>query len=327
MAGTPARRGAPPWLKGLLTDDLGLKVLSLLIAAIVWAWVQGDEVVEARTRAQIHYVWPKGLVAARELPSTLVVTVSGPQGVARSIQRDALSVTVDLSDESAGSTSVDFTELELLGLPSAVSVVQLSPPAIDIELDRAVTRELSVTPTVIGDPAEGWVVARVEVQPSEVEVVGPQGRMRTLAELATDVVEISGSREDRVVEVGLALKQAGVSLAEGAPERVKVRIDVEPVMVERTFEDVPVLVRAAGWKAEPTSIRVTLKGPQESIGSIAAGSVSVLLHPPDDARDGRAELSWKVGETDQVEVRHDGPAEGIEVARLEPRRFKLERGR
>lgn len=311
----------------LFSENLPFKVLSLVLAVSIWAWVQADEVVEARTRVQVNYSWPDGLVRTRQVPKTLVVTVSGPQGVVRAIDRSELVVDVDLTDAEQGTVPVDFTELELTGLPAGVEVVQVSPPAIDIELDRALTREVEIRPTVIGEPRDGWLSGGVEVTPATVHITGPQERVKDIVQVATDVIDISNSRGDVVVEVGLAITDRVVGIAPGAPHTVEVTVSIEPVIAERTFDDIPVVVRSPdAWSVQPATARVVLSGGQADVSAIGLDKIAVVLDPPEGtSANGDVFLTWRKDQPDgPVTVAHDGPATGIEVLRVDPRRFTLE---
>lgn len=321
------RRRIRTALGELATENLGLKVVALGSACLLWAWVQSGEVVEARTRVEVVYTWPDGLVRARQVPKTLVATVSGPQGVVRTIKRGALEVQVDLREASLGVTSVDFTDLELGGLPPGIQVVQLSPPAIDVELDRALTKEVQVRPTLIGEPSAGWAVASITVEPDSIRITGPQEKVRGIAQVSTDVLDIGEARDDKVIDANLAITDPVIDLARGEPQRIRVKVDIEPVIVERTFEEVPVMVRGAGWTTATQTTRLTLRGPQEAVGGIRADKVAVVLSAPDDTppETTRLDLSWSSEAATGIRIDHDGPAGQIEVARLEPRRFRLER--
>ena len=311
----------------LIGENLPFKVLSLILAVGIWAWVQADEVVEARTRVQVQYAWPEGLVRARQVPKTLVVTVSGPQGVVHSIDRSDLVVAVDLREAEQGTVSVDFTELELTGLPTGVQVVQVSPPAIDVELDRALTREVEIRPTVIGEPRDGWLTGAVEVTPATVHITGPQERVKDIVQVSTDVIDISNARGDVVVEVGLAITDRVVGIAPGAPGTVEVHVAVEPVIAERTFDEVPVVVRSPdAWTVQPATARVVLSGAQTSVAAVGLDTIAVVLEPPDELpASGQVQLSWRKDQADgPVVIAHDGNAGDIEVVRLDPRRFTLE---
>ena len=319
-----------PWLTraaARITENLPWRILSLVLAVGMWAWVQSGEVVDARTRAKVRYVWPEGLVRARQVPKTLVLTIRGPQGVVRQADREEVEVVVDLSEAEQGTVPVDFTTLELRGLPAGVEVVQVSPPAVDVELDRVLNREVEVRPTLIGEPAPGWVVASVKVEPDSVQLSGPQGTMKDVALVATDVIDLSGVRSDLVVDTAIAINERVVTLGRGAPSRVKVSIDLDPVVIERTFEDALVVVEGRGWLARPDRARVVLSGPQAEVMAIPTDKLRVVLRRPEVAEGARApDLAWrKDDEAGEVQVELDGPRPEVEIERVEPRRFSLER--
>ena len=64
-------------VRDMFTDDLPFKALATMFAIATWAWVQGEQVVEASVRARILWNWPSELALVEDVPETLLVTVSG----------------------------------------------------------------------------------------------------------------------------------------------------------------------------------------------------------------------------------------------------------
>ncbi len=307
----------------LVTENLAFKVLALVFATLLWAWVQADQVVEVRTRATVAYDWPEGLVRARQVPSTLVVTVSGPQGVVRRLKRGTLKLSVDLHDSAAGTVAVDFGQLELAGLPAGVDVVQISPPAVDIDLEKALTKEVEVRPTIIGDPAPGYALDSVRSVPPTVHISGPQSRVQELAQVATDVVNIAGLSGDKEITAALAIPDPVLEPADGAPRHVQVEVRVEPIIAERVFEAVPVRIAEDGFVADPATVKLTVRGPQASLQRVRLDEVEVVVLAVGDAdADGKRQRTWQPGGGDGLEVRLGSDAD-IEVLDVAPRRIAL----
>ncbi|MGB0638632.1 MAG: hypothetical protein ACPGTU_04835, partial [Myxococcota bacterium] len=75
------------WLKGIFTRELPFKILSLVFALMIWAWVQTEQIVSQRTRALVNWTWPEDTTSVDSLPKTLVVTVKGPQGLVRTVKK------------------------------------------------------------------------------------------------------------------------------------------------------------------------------------------------------------------------------------------------
>ena len=316
--GERGRRGARQVVVDAFTRDLALKLLALLFAVGAWTWVQTERVVEQRVRVRVDYRWPEGLVQVEEPRTSLVATVRGPQGLVRRLDRTRLVLPVDLSDAQEGPVSIDFTERSIQGLPTGIAVVQLSPPAIDLTLDRAMTRTVQVRPAVIGEPAENWRLVSVSVEPDTVEIGGPQSLVRSIAEVSTDIVNIDGLRHDLDKVVPLAIGQRTVRPV-GNPE-IHVRVDVEPVVAVRTFEEVPVMPRAPGWTASVPTVTVVLSGPAEVVDKMDPERVHVVLHLPRGA-DGRRPVTLRFdpkADPNPIEVVHPGPAEAVVVRSVSP---------
>lgn len=308
----------------MATENIGLKLLSLCFAVSIWAWVQSERVVELRARVVVQYKDPVELVPVEELRKSLVVTLSGPQGLVRTVQRSVLTVPVDLSEAQEGPVSIDFTERTIMGLPPGLEVLQVSPPAMDIQLDRRMTRTVRVKPAVIGEPTEGWQRAGTTVEPDQLEISGPSSLVRNIAEVSTDIVDVSGARDTRAVDVTLAIKERMVLPVDATP--VKVTVTIEPILSTRTFTEVPVLSRLPGWLATPDTVRVTLGGPVRVLSEVKPEKIHLLVRAPSESpAPERFTVTWDAEADDNtVEVVHQGPTDLIEVVRVEPPRITLE---
>ena len=314
------RLGAQKRLGRLFTHNIGFKVLALGFAVGAWAWVQSEQVIEKRTRARVRYIWPDTLTRVEEVNKTLVLTVRGPQGRVRNIP-GSLQVEVDLHEAEEGTIGVDFTERHVEGLPAGIEVVQISPPAIDVKLDKKMTRSVRVKPVHIGEPDVRVNLVSVEVEPNVVEIVGPQSLVRGISEVTTDIIDISGVLEDRVVEAPLALGARTVRPLLDKP--VKVSIDVEDKVTERTFGKVTVDT-PAGWTADPQEVKVVLVGPAQKVSALSP-TVEARLPEVVDPGGGPMGLTWPLerAEAGGLLVEHGGGAE-VSVRSVAPRSVVME---
>jgi YbbR domain-containing protein len=79
---------------------------------------------------------------------------------------------------------------------------------------------------VEGEPAEGFLLAEVTVDPPRVWLVGARSSVLRLSEVVTETVDVSGLAESVERDARLSLGSAHVWMETPAP--VKVRIRVEP---------------------------------------------------------------------------------------------------
>lgn len=308
----------------MLSHNLMFKTLSLVLAVFLWAWVQTEQVVDKRSRARVIYIWPEGLVRVQEVPKTLVVTLRGPQGLVQNLESSHLRYHVDLTEADLGDVSVDFSERNLTGLPDGVSVVQVSPPGVDIDLDRRLVREVRVREMVIGDVAEGWSKGEVTVAPATIQITGPQSLVRQISEVATNVVDVNGLTETTRFDVGLGLKERTVSPV--GESTVSVTVEVSPIIVRKTFNGVPIMARGSGWRAAPAAATVTLEGNAGDMRELSPEQVSVQVHLPDPVPAGRSlEVRFdRNAPRSGMEVVHQGP-DSVHVVKVQPAAVILQR--
>lgn len=309
-----------------VTENFAVKALSLLIAVSLWAWLQTEQVVDRPSRARVTYALPDGLTPVEMLARTLVVTVRGPQGRVRSIDGGSLSMVVDLSDAEQGKTSIDFSEHRLDGLPAGLEVVQISPPGVELQLDKEMNRIVRVRAAVIGDPAEGWKRRSVLVDPPTIEIRGPQSLVRNIAEVSTDIVDISGLRDSVEKRVALAVDRRTVKAVDKG--KVSVSITIDPVLVDKNFADVPVRLKGApGWMTGTTTARVAVEGPQNVVQRLSSEDLAVSVLLPDAVQPGAesVEVNWASGDRDsRVQVVLPEGAEDVSVQSVRPSTIILE---
>jgi hypothetical protein len=122
--------------------------------------------------------------------------------------------------------------------------------------------------------------------------------------------------------VGLALRK-GVSVA-GRGQTFTVHVDVEPIVSERRFEAVPVLVRSAGYVTGGGPVVVTLSGPEEELGKIDADVVSLMVYVPEGYAEAGGEARHGKGPGLRYEVVHGG-GDAVRVLGVEPDRVPIVR--
>lgn len=307
-------------LRELVLGNLAYKLLAGAFAMMMWIWVQSEQVVEERTRVRLDWKFPEGLTPVEPPLETATVTVEGVQAFVRAVRQRELAIPVDLSRAKEGPVELDLSERSIAGLPGHIRVVSVSPATLQLRLDRIQKRRVPVAAATRGEPAEGWRVAGVRVQPDRVELRGPSTVLRQLEEVQTDPVDVAGLREDGEFTVGLAVRQG--QLAPTSPVTFTVTVDLEPVVKQRRFEDVPVLVRTEGWVATAETVGVTLQGPSATIDEIDPDEVSVVVLVPDGYAPEAGLATRTRGAGPRYEVVHPG-GDPVEVVDVQPQKIPV----
>jgi YbbR domain-containing protein len=178
--------------RSLLVENWGLKLLSLSIATVLRFVVVGEKRSEVTVTIPLELTGvPDDLVVLSRVPDTVRARLSGPRTLLAGLNHQQLSVVLGLDGAQAGLTRFENLASRIK-LPKRVEVTYLSPSSIALELDVKGVKRLRVKPRLRGRPADGLEVARVRVDPPEVEVVGGATLLRRLEEVPTEVVDVSG---------------------------------------------------------------------------------------------------------------------------------------
>lgn len=186
-----------------LLNNLSLKLVSLLIALVLWGRVVGSESSEGHYRVELELVnIPRELALVGSVPRHVVVRLAGPRGVLMGLDEKRLFYALDLSTMQPGVSTFEVVPSRM-GLPSGVEVTQVSPSSISLEADKRTKKRVPVRARLAGAPAPGFAVITATVDPPIVELEGPDRVLKATKDVPTEVVDISGlaGNFDRNVEL------------------------------------------------------------------------------------------------------------------------------
>jgi YbbR domain-containing protein len=236
-------------------------------------------VVEERARVRLDWRLPDGLTPVEPVIETATLNVEGVQAFVRTVRQKELSIVIDLSKAKEGEVNLDLSDRPVVGLPAQVRVASIVPGSLKLKLDRIQKRRLEVNPVTKGEVADGFRLAGVHVTPDRVELAGPSTVLRDLTEVPTDPVDVSGLKENAEFDVGLNVPRG--QLSPTSPVTFAVEVDVEPVVREQLFEEVPVTVSDDRYTTTVTTAKVKFEGPSSRISSFDADEVRVVVKVPD----------------------------------------------
>ncbi len=211
-------------------------------------------------------------VVGAPLVSPGTVAVVGPASIVEKVTDAGVTVRMD----ELKSTVERTIKPEPRGGSGVVGGVRVEPQSVSVTVEVeqiAGSKAVPVVASVKGQPAAGFGLAGVAVEPSTVQVVGDPSVLERLSTLTTQDVDVTGSTADVSRNVSV-VRPAGVSVVGEAPLAVRVRVTPLPAQQART-----VAVVATGLMAgltatmEPSSVTVVLSGPQPVLLRLAAGDV------------------------------------------------------
>jgi YbbR domain-containing protein len=246
---------------------------------MLWMAVAGEETVVRGLRIPLELQqFPAGLELEAEPPSTVEVRVRGSSGALGRLASTDVVAVIDLRGVHAGRRLFPLMP-EQVRAPFGVEIVQVTPPTVVLVFEPSASKQVPVAPTIDGRPAAGFLVGKVTVDPSTVEIVGPESAVKQATEALTEQVSVSGAREAvrETVKVGMA--DAALRLKTSRP--VVVDVQIVPAPVERTVHALPVhlknLAAHLTAQASPATVDVGLRGSREQLSRVRFEDVSAYI--------------------------------------------------
>jgi YbbR domain-containing protein len=254
---------------------LGLKVLSLGIAVLLWMIIAGDQTVERGLRVPLELQqFPAGLELQAEPPALVDVRVRGSSDTLSRLGPGDIVAVLDLRAAKAGRRLFQLTP-EQVRTPFGIEVVQIAPSTVVFVFEPTAVKQLPIAAAVEGEPAPGYVVGTTTTDPPTVEIMGPESAVQLADEAVTEPISIAGAVTDvtETVRVGLldpALRVKGVRTA-----TVKVQVRLGPR--ERTVRNRPLRLRDLPAnltaQATPPDVDIVVRGSRDGLARLDSDEV------------------------------------------------------
>jgi hypothetical protein len=256
---------------------LGLKFVSIALAALLWLVVSGEQVVERVLRVPLEFTnLPARLEMVGDTPAVVDVRVRGSSGSLSRLAPGELVAVLDVRSARPGRRLFHVTGSDVRA-PFGLEVVQVTPSNLSMAFEESASKVVPVVPAVEGEPHDGYVVGTVTSDPATVEVVGPVSALGNLTEAITEPVMVSGASAPVRESVTIGVPDPVVRLR--TPQSALVTVNVATAPVEQRIADVPVQTKGGreGARLVPPRVAVVLRGAREVIDTIKPSDIAATV--------------------------------------------------
>jgi YbbR domain-containing protein len=208
----------------------GLLVLAAVIALALWSAAHGTSKIERGYDIPVIFNGISDKVVIVDQSHDAVnIQVRGSRAALRNIRVSEMEYAIEVSGGKPGLATyeVDVSHLVFPRGARTARIVSRSPSRIDVKFERRGRKSVRVRPDLEGDPAPGFMVASLEVEPDRVWLVGARSEVLRLSEVVTETVDVSGLAGPEEREVRLSLGGGHVWMEDNSP--VTLRIAIEPM--------------------------------------------------------------------------------------------------
>jgi len=203
---------------------LGLKLVSVVLAVLIWVVVSGEQIVERAFRIPLEFTnLPSALELAGSAPNVVDVRVRGSSGALSRLAAGELVAVLDLRQARAGQRLFHLMGTDVRA-PFGVEIVQVTPSSLAITFETSATKAVTISPTVEGNPADGFEVRGVSANPTVVVVAGPASAVRDTTEAITEPVSVANASATVTEDVNVGVADPAVRLRSTQSVRVTVHI-------------------------------------------------------------------------------------------------------
>lgn len=199
-------------MKKALTNNLGLKLLSLAVSILLWVIVVNTEnPVSSKTLTNIPVTVTNAEIVTNRGNTYQVlneaktnVTVTAKQSVLREIDAEDVRAIADMGkiDTATGLIPIEVSVPGFSGV-EAVAVSQ----NIQVKIEMESTKSFPITPISHGTLRDGYEVGELTVDPKQIEISGPESVIDSIAKVVAEV-DVSGLSKDQVIPAEMVLYDA-----------------------------------------------------------------------------------------------------------------------
>lgn len=204
------------------------------------------------------------------------VEVEGPEEAIARI--DKITATANVSGLEADVTQhLEVMAYDTSGNP--ITDLDIQPNVVSTEIILGKTKSIGITPSTTGNPANGYIVASVAMEPSKVVIGAKEEQLKTIESIPMDPIDVSGQSKTFTKDINLTAP-AGCYFMDNSG-KVKATVTIEsPIEKNFTVDKVSVNNLGTGLtaaKIKDTKVVVKLEGPSSALNSLNAAQIEAFI--------------------------------------------------
>jgi hypothetical protein len=275
-----AKGGLREQARTALTENLGIKLLSLLCALALYAFLHGAENAQRTFSVSVVSLIPpdsSNRTLVTQLPNEVVITLRGSRTQLDELHADDLgNLRLDLR---GGRQTIIDLDPSMFNVPTGLTVDQIIPSSIKVRWDDVISRSIQVQSARTGEPGPGFVVkGGITVEPSSVQARGPRSIVEVVQFARAAPFDVTGLTEGVHRRQLLLDKPPGLVTYDA--ESVFASVEIARELVKKEFTKLRIeVIGVPRATTVPTTVKVTVTGTAEDVNGITPESLVPRVEP------------------------------------------------
>jgi diadenylate cyclase len=156
--------------------------------------------------------------------NTIRLQLSGSGALIKSIRPEQIRIRADLATALPGSNTYSITR-ENITLPPGVTLINIDPPAVVVNLDILIKKTLAIQVDWVGKLQDDLIMTFVRLIPEKIDVTGGSRILENISTIYTEPIPLDSIKKSGNITAKLALYPA--SLKTSVESKDKISIDYE----------------------------------------------------------------------------------------------------
>ena len=225
----------PKMNKKLINKDLTIRILSVMLALLMWFYVITEKNPEITKDITIPvrlintvFLEKSNMVLANDSNSfTLTLRIKGNKNVLDKLNENTINAYVDFQGHNL--KGENYLKINIGGIPEGVDIIAKSTENLKVLLESKVSVQKSVQLNIMGNPSHGLAAMTPTIAPNDVVITGAESQVNKIKSVRVDVDIASVNAEVKKILPVRVLDENGKNIKNITiePGNVEVSIPIE----------------------------------------------------------------------------------------------------
>lgn len=262
-------------VRALAADNAVFKVVAFILTLSLFIWVRDDRQASVVAFAPLRIIIPDGMELVSPPLDRVRLTVRGRWSEVNSFNPTSVEpIQVETSREEEQLIPITAP---MVRLPGGLRPTSIQPDVVKVQLEEELIKTVAIKPRIVGEPRENYRLGEIQVTPPRVEISGPKSAITAIENIMTEPIDIGGQAQ--TVRRQLQLRPDNPMVSYALSEPVSVVVPIETVEVQRTIQNIPVIIVNSPREAEvsPKTVSATVRGPKAAVDALASDSLQARI--------------------------------------------------